>query len=214
MKTMRMKLQMMALLLAVMTVLVWGCARTSPAIAPPVVASVSADPAAQPTADEEKVVVSQDLNAQWQRPVEDGWMEEEMSKHMIVKPADNSDVIGNQAGHTYGKVTELDTKIWEHETLKLVVRGSEVFHSAGELGSEIAVSCDMCHPDGSNTHPETYPKFQVQMGRVAHLRDMINWCIEQAVKGPKLEPDDPNMRALEAYIIAQRKGTEMNYGKR
>ncbi len=211
MKTMRMKLRIMALLLAVLTITVWGCARTSSAIAP----SVPAEAATQPAAEAgEKVAVSQDLNAQWQRPVADGWMEEEMSKHMIVKPADNTDLIGNQAGHTYGKVTELDTKIWEHETLKLVVRGSEVFHSAGELGSEIAVSCDMCHPDGSNTHPETYPKFQVQMGRVAHLRDMINWCIEQAVKGPKLEPDDPNMRALEAYIIAQRKGTELNYGKR
>ena len=72
----------------------------------------------------------------------------------------------------------------------------------------------MCHPDAANTHPETYPKFQPQLGRVALLRDMINWCIEHPVRGVKLEPDAPQMRALEAYIIAQRKGTAMNYGAR
>ncbi|MBA2408543.1 MAG: hypothetical protein H0V62_01775 [Gammaproteobacteria bacterium] len=72
----------------------------------------------------------------------------------------------------------------------------------------------MCHPDGSNTHPETYPKFQVQLGRVALLRDMINWCIENPVKGKVLKPDAPKMRALETYIYAQRKGTPLSYGKR
>jgi len=30
----------------------------------------------------------------------------------------------------------------------------------------------MCHPDAANTHPETYPKYQVQLQRVALLRDM------------------------------------------
>jgi thiosulfate dehydrogenase len=83
-----------------------------------------------------------------------------------------------------------------------------------ELGSSIAVSCDMCHPDASNTHPETYPKFQVQLGRTVLLRDMINWCIEHPVRGQPLAPDDPKMRALEGYILAQRKGTPLNYGKR
>jgi thiosulfate dehydrogenase len=71
----------------------------------------------------------------------------------------------------------------------------------------------MCHPDASNTHPETYPKFQVQMGRVVLLRDMINWCIEQAIRGETFGADDSRMRALEAYILAQRKGIELNYGK-
>lgn len=214
MKRTMMNLRVVALLVAVMAVIVWGCAQM-PANAPAVASHDAAPAAPAPGNDnDDDVQVSDDLNAQWQRPVDDGWMANEMEKHVIVKPADNSDLIGNQAGHTYGNITELDTKVWEHETMKLVVRGSEVFHSAAELGSEIAVSCDMCHPDGSNTHPETYPKFQVQMGRVAHLRDMINWCIEQAVKGPKLDPDDPNMRALEAYILAQRKGEELNYGRR
>ena len=96
----------------------------------------------------------------------------------------------------------------------MAVHGSTVFHSGDELGSQIAVSCDMCHPDAANTHAETYPKFQPQLGRVALLRDMINWCIEHPVRGQQLASDDERMRALEAYITAQRKGAQLNYGKR
>ena len=71
----------------------------------------------------------------------------------------------------------------------------------------------MCHPDAANTHPETYPKYQVQLGRVALLRDMISWCVEHPVRGQPLAADDPRMRALEAYILAQRSGTPLAYGK-
>jgi hypothetical protein len=77
----------------------------------------------------------------------------------------------------------------------------------------IGVSCDMCHPNASNTHPETYPKNQEQLQRVALLHDIINWCIENPVKGKTLDSNDPKMRALEAYILAQRKGIALAYGK-
>jgi thiosulfate dehydrogenase len=75
------------------------------------------------------------------------------------------------------------------------------------------VSCDMCHPTAANTHPETYPTYQVQLQRVALLRDMIDWCIEDPVRGRTLTPDDPKLRALEAYIFAQRKGVPLDYVK-
>ena len=94
-----------------------------------------------------------------------------------------------------------------------MAEGSRIFHSADELGSTVAVSCDMCHPHAANTHPETYPKYQPQLGRVALLRDMIDWCIENPVRGEHLDPDGATMRALEAYIMSQRKGVAMNYGK-
>jgi thiosulfate dehydrogenase len=145
----------------------------------------------------------------------DNWVAEEKARHTIQPPADNSDVLkgGQGKGHTYGDYTERDILIWSREAEKMVVEGSRIFHDAGALGSTVAVSCDMCHPDGANTHPETYPKFQAQMGRVVLLRDMINWCIEHPVRGQRFEADDARMRALEAYIYAQRKGTPLNYGK-
>ncbi|MGE0822145.1 MAG: hypothetical protein AB7G75_13810 [Candidatus Binatia bacterium] len=159
--------------------------------------------------------VADALMAQWKRKhPEINWVEQERQKHMIVPPHDNRELIGRGQGHTYGAITELDVQTWEREALKFVTEGSRVFHSADELGSEIAVSCDMCHPDAANTHPEVYPKFQPQLGRVALLRDMINWCIEHPVRGQVLAPDDPKMRALEAYIYGQRKGEVLAYGKR
>jgi hypothetical protein len=118
-----------------------------------------------------------------------------------------------QAGHTYGAFSDRDEKIWAAETQKFVQEGHRVFHDANALGSTNAVSCDMCHPDATNTHPETYPKFQSQIGRVALLRDMINWCIQNPSRGKPLADDDPKLKALEAYILAQRKGVALDFGK-
>jgi thiosulfate dehydrogenase len=156
------------------------------------------------------------LMDQWKRNHPQAhWVSEEKERHALKPPADNSDLLrGGQAkGDTYGNFTQRDLLTWARETEKFVAEGSRIFHSSEELGSSVAVSCDMCHPHGANTHPETYPKFQVQLGRVALLRDMINWCVENPVRGAKLDPDGPTMRALEAYIQSQRKGVPMDYGK-
>lgn len=156
------------------------------------------------------------LMDQWTRDHPDrDWTTEEKQRHELKPPADNSSLLqGGQAeGNTYGRPTERDLLTWTRETEKFVLEGSRIFHSADLLKSSVSVSCDMCHPHGANTHPETYPKFQTQMGRVVLLRDMINWCIDNPVRGEHLKPDDPRMRAMEAYIMAQRSGTEMNYGK-
>lgn len=90
------------------------------------------------------------------------WIAEEKGRYAIKPPTDNSGLLkGEQGkGHKYGRYTERDILMWARETEKLVVDGSRIFHNAEALGSTVAVSCDMCHLDASNTHPETYPKFQ------------------------------------------------------
>ena len=118
-----------------------------------------------------------------------------------------------QDGHTYGAFSSRDEQIWKASTQAFVDQGNKIFHDAKAMGGTIAVSCDMCHPNGANTHPETYPKYQVQLGKVAMLRDMINWCIENPVRGKPLADDDPKLKAMEAYIYAQRKGVALEYGK-
>lgn len=118
-----------------------------------------------------------------------------------------------QQGDTYASFNQRDYMVWKAETDKFVQKGKEIFHDANKLGSTIGISCDMCHPDAANTHPETYPKYQVQLQRVALLRDMIDWCIENPIKGKTMSPDDERLRALEAYILAQRKGVALDYGK-
>jgi len=118
-----------------------------------------------------------------------------------------------QSGHTYGAYGARDEALWKASAEQMVTEGHRVFHDAKSLGSTVSVSCDMCHPDAANTHPETYPKYQVQLGRTALLRDMINWCIENPVRGKPMAEDDPKMKAMEAYILAQRKGVKLEYGK-
>lgn len=160
--------------------------------------------------------VADSLMAQWRRQHPDQEWESNVRRSWTVKPpADNSAVLaGEQAdGASYGKYTKMDVLAWARESERAALEGARVFHSGDELGSTISVSCDMCHPDAANTHPETYPKFQVQLGRVALLRDMINWCLQHPVRAQAMSADDPRMRALEAYILAQRQGTPLAYGK-
>ncbi len=107
--------------------------------------------------------------------------------------------------------TKREMMIWNTELKRMVDKGYKLFHSP-ELGTN-GVSCDMCHPNASNTHPETYPKFQTQLKKMAHLRDMINWCIENPLEGPKLKDDDERIKALEAYIMWSKKGKVLEPGK-
>ncbi len=116
-----------------------------------------------------------------------------------------------QAG-IYSRFSPRDEFIWKTELDKFVKEGDRIFHDAQAFGGTIGVSCDMCHPNASNTHPETYPKYQVQLQKVALLRDMINWCIQNPTKGKPLADDDPRLRAMEAYIISQRAGKEIAPG--
>jgi phosphonate transport system substrate-binding protein len=81
--------------------------------------------------------------------------------------------------------------------MSVVAKGRELWTSPA-LGTN-KVACAQCHPNGANTHPETYPKFQQQLGRVIALREMINWCIQQPLEGKPLALDDPKMVALEAW---------------
>jgi len=111
------------------------------------------------------------------------------------------------------KATKRDLQLWGREEKKWIEDGYKAFHNAKALGGTIGISCDMCHPDATNTHPETYPKYQQQTKKVALLRDMINWCIENPLKGKPLPEDDPSLRAVEAYILSARKGVALEAGK-
>ena len=107
--------------------------------------------------------------------------------------------------------TDEDLARWQQEYMAVVDKGDKLFH--GGLSSKNTVSCDQCHPNASNTHPETYPKFQQQLGRVAELWEMINWCIENPLESAPLAADDPRMIALQAYITEERRGAVLEPGK-
>lgn len=107
--------------------------------------------------------------------------------------------------------TQEDLERWRQEYLAVVAKGEKLFH--GGLPSRNKVSCDQCHPNAANTHPETYPKFQQQLGRVAELWEMINWCIQNPLETAPLAADDPRMIAIQAYIAEERRGVPLDPGK-
>jgi thiosulfate dehydrogenase len=107
--------------------------------------------------------------------------------------------------------TKEDLERWQNEYMSVVKKGRELWVSP-DLGTN-GVACAQCHPNAANTHPETYPKFQQQLGRVVALRDIINWCIQNPLEGETLKLDDPRMIAIEAYVAYERRGVNMAPGK-
>ncbi len=107
--------------------------------------------------------------------------------------------------------TKADVEEWYAQYMSVVDDGRAAFTDPA-LGTN-GVVCAQCHPNASNTHPETYPKFQKQLGRVAVLADMINWCIQNPLEGQPLSLDDPKMIALQAYITFERRGVALDPGK-
>lgn len=106
--------------------------------------------------------------------------------------------------------TEADVKRWTGEYMVVMKQGDKLFH--GGLKAKNTVSCDQCHPNATNIHPETYPKFQQQLGKVALLGEMINWCIMNPTESDPLALDSDEMVALQAYIHYERRGQPLQPG--
>ena len=107
--------------------------------------------------------------------------------------------------------TQTDVDRWMTQFEEVATEGRALW-TDGTLGSN-GVACAQCHPNAANTHPETYPKFQKQLGRVGQLWEMINWCIRNPLEGESLAADDPKMIALQAYAYKERRGVPLAPGK-
>ena len=104
-----------------------------------------------------------------------------------------------------------DLQRWQAQFDGVVKEGRELWTSPN-LGKN-GVACAQCHPNAANTHPETYPKFQKQLGKVANLWEMVNWCLRNPLEGDPLAADDPKMTAMLAYIAWERRGVKLEPGK-
>ena len=81
----------------------------------------------------------------------------------------------------------LDPSRWQEQFDAVVKQGRSLW-TDGKLGTN-GVACAQCHPNAANTHPETYPKFQKQLGKVANLWEMVNWCLRNPLQGQPLAAD-------------------------
>jgi len=107
--------------------------------------------------------------------------------------------------------TSAETQDHFNALMAAVAKGDALWHSA-ELGTN-GLACGNCHPDGSAANPDTWPKFQTNLGKVATLRDMINWCIRIPLDGKALDPDSDDMIAMEAYATYMSRGIPLEPGK-
>jgi thiosulfate dehydrogenase len=98
----------------------------------------------------------------------------------------------------------------QEETAKAIQRGDELWHDRN-LGTN-GMACNMCHPDAAVTHPETYPKYKQQFGRVVSVQQFINWCIQVPLQGKPRELGSADLVALEAYMNDQNRGQVMDIG--
>ena len=107
--------------------------------------------------------------------------------------------------------TKEELQRWEAQFTAVAQEGRALW-TDGKLGTN-GVACAQCHPNAANTHPETYPKFQKQIGRVVALWEMVNWCLRNTLEGQVLAADDPKMIALQAYATFERRGVKLEPGK-
>lgn len=107
--------------------------------------------------------------------------------------------------------TQEELKRWEQQFQDVVKEGRALWTSP-DIGKN-GVVCAQCHPNAANTHPETYPKFQKQLGKVANLWEMINWCLRNPLEGEPMAADDPRMTAMLAYVAWERRGVKLEPGK-
>ncbi|APO71795.1 cytochrome-c domain-containing protein (plasmid) [Rhizobium gallicum] len=126
------------------------------------------------------------------------------------------------AGAHKDPITPQQLKAFQDVFLEQVRKGDLLFHGdqatadamgVGESLSNTGMACAMCHPMASDTHPQSFPKFQAQINQFATLRDMINWCIEKPNQGVKIDPESEAMKSLEAYITWSNTGSVLQPGK-
>jgi len=132
-------------------------------------------------------------------------------------------VLGTDVDRAYAhkeKMTREQLQAFEDAFMEQVKIGDLLFHGDPDAQQQLGVklsntgmACAMCHPYTADTHPQQFPKFQVQMNEFATLRDMINWCIEKPNEGEKIDPNGQAMKALEAYIYWSNRHSTLDPGR-
>jgi cytochrome c len=117
------------------------------------------------------------------------------------KNAQSSEILDQKALFTGSK-----------ELQEMIALGDKLWHGRDMPMSGNGQACNMCHADGAVTHPETYPKYKPQLGKVATVQEMIGWCIAIPNQGKPFVLGSKEMNALEAYMNWNNRGQIMEIG--
>lgn len=100
----------------------------------------------------------------------------------------------------------------EKQLLAVVDHGRDLWHGSRKDMSTNGLTCGNCHPDAAASNPQTFPKYQNDLGQVVALRDMINWCITGPLAGKEIDADGTDMIAMEAYATYLYRGSKITPG--
>ena len=108
--------------------------------------------------------------------------------------------------------TQAELKAQENALLASVDHGRDLWHGSKPSMSSNGLACGNCHPDAAASNPQTFPKFQANLGKVIPIRDMINWCIMVPQMGEALDVNGDDMTAMEAYAFYMYRGISIEPG--
>ncbi len=108
--------------------------------------------------------------------------------------------------------SKADLADMQNQLLEVVNHGRDLWHGSKASMSSNGLACGNCHPDAAASNPQTFPKFQADLGRVIPIRDMINWCIQVPQGGTALDVNGPDMVAMEAYATYMYRGIKIEPG--
>jgi thiosulfate dehydrogenase len=100
----------------------------------------------------------------------------------------------------------------EKALLAAVDHGRDLWHGSLPSMTTNGLACGNCHPDAAASNPQTFPKYQANLGKVIPLRDMINWCIMVPQAGQALDVNGDDMIAMEAYATYMHRGIKLQPG--
>ena len=100
----------------------------------------------------------------------------------------------------------------EKALLAQVDHGRDLWHGTLPSMTSNGLACGNCHPDAAASNPQTFPKFQANLGKVIPIRDMINWCIMVPQMGKALDVNGDDMIAMEAYAFYMYRGIKIEPG--
>jgi thiosulfate dehydrogenase len=144
-----------------------------------------------------------------------------MRKKQFVKVGSTAILLGSLVFLASGTVQSkepLDNAADFDKLIEVVAYGDQLWHTGeGGGGKHKALStnglgCANCHPDASATQPESWPKYQTNLGKVGTMREMINWCIQVVQNGEGYAMDSNEMIAMEAYATYMNRGAVLNPG--
>jgi len=100
----------------------------------------------------------------------------------------------------------------QQELLDVVNHGRDLWHGSNPEMSTNGLACGNCHPDAAASNPQSFPKWVSEIGDVAPMREMINWCIVHPQNGKALDVSGKDMVALEAYAFYLYRGQKIEPG--